>query len=105
MRSSTEAVEPYENLGEPRSVLDKEKRAKFREAKRLAGLKYVMQTPDGRAWVWHILSLCEPFACVHNGNSRDYFNNGLRFIGVFIFNELRGHCRAEYDLMEQENSQ
>lgn len=104
MRSSTDTTEQYEDAGDRVSLKDKEKRFKLREERRINALKAAMKTADGRLWYWEFLSLCGLFRSDFNGNSRDYFNLGMRNAGMPVFVDIQKHCMDEYMLMVRENS-
>ncbi len=103
MRSSTEAVEQSEDLGDRVSVAERAKRAKTRELQRLNGLKEIMASPAGRVWMWDFLSSCGMFRCDFNGNSKDYHALGQRNVGMPIFLGIMAHCMDQYILMVKEN--
>lgn len=103
MRSSTDPQEKYEDAGDRVSIKDKEKNAKVREERRINALKAMMRSADGRLWVWEFLSLCGLFRSDFNGNSRDYFNLGIRNAGMPVFVDIQKHCMDEYMLMVREN--
>lgn len=104
MRSSTEAVEQAEDLGDRVSVAERAKRAKTRELQKLTGLKEIMASPAGRVWMWDLLSGCGLFSVVFNGNSKDYFLLGQRNAAMPIFSEIQRHCMPEYLTMVKENA-
>jgi hypothetical protein len=104
MRSSNDrAAVPYENAGDPASVKQKTTAAKAREEQRLNGLRQIMDSRDGRLWMWHFLSRCGMFTIDFNGNSRDYFNLGQRNAAMPIFSDIQQHCMDEYLLMVKES--
>jgi hypothetical protein len=105
MRSSTDDTDlGREDAGDRVSVKEKEKQAKVKELRRLNGLKQIMESPDGRVWMWAMLSHCGLFAVTFNGNSKDYFNIGARNAGMPILNEIQTHCMDQYVQMVKENT-
>jgi hypothetical protein len=104
LRSSTDATEQYEDAGDRGSLKDKANRAKVREERRINALKTAMGTADGRLWYWEFLSLCGLFRSDFNGNSRDYFNLGMRNAGMPVLNDIMKNCMDDYVLMVKENS-
>lgn len=107
MRSSTENLgntDVYEDTGDAKSVRSKEQRAKIREERRLTGLKEIMGSQAGRVWMWDFLCACGLFSVVFNGNSRDYFQLGMRNSGMPVFGEIQKHCMNEYLVMVKENA-
>lgn len=100
---STEIDKPYD-AGDRESVAEKTKQAKVREAKRLNGLKQIMASQDGRLWMWDFLSTCGLFSVNFNGNSRDYFQLGMRNAAMPIFADIQNHCMDDYLKMVKETS-
>jgi hypothetical protein len=101
-----EEVEGRFDAGSPVSVKEKEKRAKIAAEKRLNGLKEIMASPNGRAFMWDFLSKCGLFAVNFTGHAnRDAFDNGMRNAAMPIFAEIQKHCMTEYLTMAKESNQ
>lgn len=95
--------EPYD-AGNPQHVKAKQQRSDALAKLRLDGLRYVMATKEGRAWMWSMLDFCGPFRTSYVPDSdRTLFNEGQSNIGKWILAQLRRHCLSEYTLMEKEN--
>jgi hypothetical protein len=91
------------NAGNALSVKQKEQRAKIRLQRRTEGLGEIMRSVNGRAWMWDNLSSCGIFRTDFNGNSRDYYNLGMRNAAMVTFNEINQFFLPEYQLMQKEN--
>ena len=50
--------EPAENLGEAEAVQERKSKSKLKQRDRDDFLKAVMNTPEGRSWIWDMLSIC-----------------------------------------------
>lgn len=95
-------AEPYD-AGNERHVKEREGKSKQREAQRLNGLKALMATAEGRAWMWSLLDFAGPFRTGWVPDSdRTIFNEGMRNVGNWALGQVRRHCLAEYALMEKE---
>lgn len=92
------------NPDDPEQVAEKSKNAKALDQRRLDGLRQLMSTANGRLWMWDFLSKCGLFSTVFNGNSKDYFNLGMRNAGMPTFADLQQHLLDEYLLMVKENA-
>ncbi len=92
----------HKDVGDRVSVKEMEKRAKALEARRINGLKQIMQSADGRLWMWRFLETCGLFSVTFNGNSRDYFQLGMRNAGMPTFSDIQKYCMDEYILMTKE---
>jgi hypothetical protein len=104
MRSPTDTAEVEYDAGDRVSVAEKAKRAKAREERRVNGLRQIMSSSDGRVWMWEFLSACGLFRSDFNGNSRDYYQLGMRNIGMPTFAELQKNHMDQYILMVKENA-
>lgn len=98
----SEPDRPYD-AGDAEQVRERQKDSKQREATRIAGLRLVMSSREGRAWVWGLLEKCHPFQTSFRGNSQTFFLEGEANIGLQVFAEIRKHCMDQYTLMEKEN--
>ena len=91
------------DAGDSESVKSREQRAKDLEAKRLDGLKQIMSSQNGRLWMWKFLETAGLFSVVFNGNSKDYFNLGIRNGAMPHLVDIQKHFMDEYILMVREN--
>jgi hypothetical protein len=67
---------------------EQEERAKIVRDMRLHDLNKIVQTEEGRRWIYSILERCHIFHPVMTGNSYTFFNDGMRQIGLMIIEEL-----------------
>jgi hypothetical protein len=105
LSANDEEVEGRYDAGNPLSVKEKEKRAKIVAEKRLNGLKQIMASADGRAWMWEFLGGCGLFAVKFTGRAtQDAFFDGMRNAGMPVFAEIQRHCMNEYLLMVKESN-
>lgn len=100
----TEEVEKKQyDAGNPDDVKKQRKSAKRDEIMRLAALKAIMSTTEGRAYVWWLLGECGVF---HISFAKDpyvtAFNEGRRNVGNRVFAELQLHCLGDYQKMVSE---
>lgn len=90
------------DAGNAAKVNERAKSAKAKELQRLDGLRQTMQSKNGRFWMYKFLSDCGCFSVSFNGNSRDYFNLGMRNAGMMILGEITVHFIDDYILMLKE---
>jgi len=93
---------PY-NAGDERQVKARTARQQSREQARLDGLKQLVTTANGRAWLYSLLEQCKPMANAMTGNSHTFFNLGAQMIGQQIMSDLLTRHPDEYFLMNKEN--
>lgn len=97
----TEVKEPV-NASDREQVESRQKSAKARELRRLAGLKQVMASADGRVWLWDLLSFCGISRTSFTGNSTTFFNEGQRNVGLKVQADLTKHYPDQYLAMIKE---
>lgn len=76
-----ERADPEERQKE---IAGRNKRQRDRE---LGDIRKVLSTPEGRRFVWRIMSTCGIFRSSMTGTSQTFFNEGQREIGLFLLNE------------------
>lgn len=91
---------------DPEAVRGKKERAVQREAKRLNGLRRVMNDPESRLWLWDLLSFCGINRTSFTGNSTTFFNEGQRNVGLRVQADLTKHFPKEFiDLLKEGEAQ
>lgn len=99
------AAEPAFNAGDATSVAERKGKSKRLEERRANGLRQIMASPDGRAWLWGLLSSCEIFSPCFTGNSTTFFNEGKRAVGLPVFHQVTEDFPEQYLLMAKEAKQ
>jgi len=69
---------------------------------RVADLKAVMGTIEGRRFVQRLLKLTKPLESPMQTSSKIYFDVGLQYVGLWLFNQLKDTCLRELLLAENE---
>jgi hypothetical protein len=94
------------NAAEPEHVKGRKEKLKTRDLQKKGALRELLTTPDGRMWMWDLLSLCGVY---HSSFSSDAlvmaFNEGRRDAGsrlIAEINRLDGGPEL-YRLMASEN--
>ncbi|MGC9196341.1 MAG: hypothetical protein ACP5IL_12940 [Syntrophobacteraceae bacterium] len=94
------------NAAEPEHVKGRKEKLKTRDLQKKGALRSLLITPDGRLWMWDLLSLCGVY---HSSFSNDAlvmaFNEGRRDAGnrlIAEINRLDGGPEL-YRLMASEN--
>jgi hypothetical protein len=67
-----------------------EERAKIIKDMRLNDLASIVNTEEGRRWIYSIIERCHVFQPVMTGNSYTFFNDGMRQVGLMVIAELAG---------------
>lgn len=102
MQSAIKQEKEIYDAGDAEKVGKKASEAKRLEDSRIDGLRQIMQSKNGRCWMWKLLGDCQIFSVVFNGNSRDYFNLGMRNIGMIVMADIQREFPDEYLLMVKE---
>ncbi|CAB5083034.1 hypothetical protein IST4116A_01210 [Burkholderia cenocepacia] len=100
-----DAAEPAFNAGDAASVAERKGKSKRLEERRANGLRQIMASPDGRAWLWALLGSCEIFSPCFTGNSTTFFNEGKRAVGLPVFHQVTEEFPEQYLLMAKEAKQ
>lgn len=72
---------PLENLKKKQEELDKNK---LENEELLRAYRFLMEHPAGKMVLWDIMSRCHIFETTFTGNSRTFFAEGERSIGLYV---------------------
>ncbi|MGA2403037.1 MAG: hypothetical protein ABSG91_15250 [Syntrophobacteraceae bacterium] len=99
----SEDAKPY-NAADPEQVKGRKDRQKIREHQTRAALQKLMADPEGRMWMWDLLSLCGVY---HSSFSREgllmAFAEGRRDIGLHLVAQIHKLAPELYVRMTTEN--
>lgn len=96
------------DAGNEEHVVERKVQAKTYEANRLDGLRQMLESVNGRIWLWELLSTCgirrTPY--VADSASRTDFNCGMANVGLMIEADLVKNFPKGYlqMLMERSNN-
>ena len=51
-------------------------------------IRTIMETGEGRRFVWRVLSHCDVYSDSFTGKSSTFFNEGRRSVGLDVLNDL-----------------
>ncbi|MGA2937306.1 MAG: hypothetical protein ABSF52_09440 [Syntrophobacteraceae bacterium] len=101
----TEENTPY-NAGDPQHVARRERGWKTRDLLKKAALRGLMGAPEGRMWMWDLLTMCGVY---HSSFSVEAlamaFNEGRRTVGNFLIGEINRLSPELYMKMAVENEE
>ena len=72
---------PLENLKKKQEELDKNK---LENEELLRAYSFLAEHPAGKMVLWDVLSRCHIFESTFTGNSRTFFQEGERSIGLYV---------------------
>lgn len=85
------------DASDPAKVADRKKRWDRIEAQRMNGLRQIMESPDGRVWMWDLLAWCHVWGSPFNADANvHYFNSGMQNVGLKIMSELASKFPKAY---------
>ncbi|SPJ15389.1 conserved hypothetical protein [Syntrophobacter sp. SbD2] len=94
------------NAGDAQQVAKAKSRQKTRELQKKAALRKIMSDPEGRMWMWDLLSRCGVY---HSSYSSDAlamaFHEGHRNIGLHLTAEINRLSPELYTRMVSENQE
>lgn len=99
------APRPAANLGDAESAGERNTQIKNREARRLSGLKAILENKDARLYLWDLLDFCGVSRTSFTGNSHTFFNEGQRNVGLRIQADLTKHYPDSYlNMLKEEGN-
>lgn len=90
------------NAADRRQVQEVEKKSHLQREQELNDFRFIMQTPEGRRYVWRLLREAGVFRTSFTGNSETFFREGMRNMGLMIMNDLNEACPERYLQMTNE---
>lgn len=91
-----------QNTDDRTQVKQASKDEKFARIRELEDIVSVMETEAGRRFVWRILAKSGKDTCNFTGNSFVYFNEGMRYVGIWTEAELKEASLELYFKMLEE---
>ena len=76
----------------------------------IAGVRFVMSTVTGRAWMWDLLGRCRMLQSsvdleAKNPTAKVFFLEGIRTVSTLLWDELQTHCIEGQMQMQREGQQ
>lgn len=90
-----EKVKSY-NAADEENVRTRKRKDESIRDRELADLKMVMDSLEGRRFVWRLLDKAGVFRTSFTGNSATFFNEGMRNIGLIVMADLNESCPDKY---------
>jgi hypothetical protein len=92
-----ESADGSENLGDPKRVAARNKKAKAREDLRKRFMAKLLSDREGREWVWHLLEFCKVYQStfIAGDTHAMCINEGQRNVGLMILSEIPPDALAQ----------
>lgn len=76
------------DAGDAEAVGRRAKAIAKEQARRAAGLRYVLADRRGRDWLWSLLEHCRIYETSFTGDSATFFNEGMRNVGLKVMTQI-----------------
>lgn len=96
------AKAPTFDAGDPDHVAARGSRLATYQALQSEGLRLIMQTKPGRAWMHALLGFCGIGRTCFRGNSETFFLEGMQNVGHKLLADITRSFKKEYILMLEE---
>ena len=91
------------NAADEESVRTRKRKDEQVRDRELHDMRSVMETVEGRRFVWRLLSQAGVFRTSFTGNSTTFFNEGMRNIGLIVMADVQEACADKYLEMMNES--
>ena len=93
------------NAGDEDQVKKADEKIKLRRDTEIADIKQILNTGEGRRFIWRYLGICGIDRISYRGNSETDFNEGQRNIGLklkadIIDADIHGYIKMEYEQLQ-----
>jgi hypothetical protein len=92
------------DAGNPEDVTNRKKVADEREVLRTAGLRGILESREGRIFLYELLGQCGIYQISYTGNSETFFREGKRAVGLQLLSDIVKCNNDAYISMLKENS-
>ena len=95
---------PYvKNAADTKQVKAAKEKEESRQERELNDVRHVLNSKEGRRFLWRYLGECGMFRTSFTGNSETFFKEGERNIGLKIMSDITAASDEAYFLMMKEN--
>lgn len=95
---------PTDIAGEQRDREAIEQKRKLAREQEVADLRWLLDQPQGRRFMWRLLSTCGVYRTSFTGNSETFLREGRRQVGLEFMADIHEHCPERYVEMLRERS-
>ena len=76
------------DASDPEQVEAARKKAELKREQELADVKALLSHPFGRRFLNRLFNQCNMYSSVFTGNSKTYFNDGARSVGLSVLGDI-----------------
>ena len=77
-----------ENVADPKRIDEKKYKEKLFKDKEKSDLKFLLNTEQGRRFIWRYLEFCGVYKSSFTGSSQTFFLEGQRNVGLKLVAEI-----------------
>jgi hypothetical protein len=93
------------NAANKKEVEQANREEKFSYKQQLADIRLILESEQGRRFLWKYLSKCGVFKSSFTGNSQTFFLEGQRNIGLQLMEDIMAADADAYVKMAKENKE
>lgn len=90
------------NAADAEQVKEAEKKVKWTRERELEDIRFILQTSQGRRFVWRYLTLCGVFETSFTGSSETFFKEGQRNVGLKLLADINDAEAEAFVVMMRE---
>ena len=90
------------NAADEEGVKSRKRKDESARDRELHDLRTLMQSIEGRRFIWRLLDRAGVFRTSFTGNSTTFFNEGQRNMGLIVLADVHEACADKYILMMTE---
>lgn len=79
---------PQKNAADEEQVKQARSREKRIRERELSDIRYLLQSPQGRRFLWKLMGRCKTFESIWEPSAKIHFNAGQQDLGHFIMAEI-----------------
>ena len=76
------------NVADEKQVREQGAAVNRERLRELNDIRYLLQSPQGRRFLWRLLSRCKSFGSVWEPSAKIHYNSGQQDVGHFIMAEI-----------------
>lgn len=91
------------NVSDEGQVKDMSAKAKLLRERELNDLRFLLNSPEGRRYLWRLMEFCGVYKTSFTGSSETFYLEGQRNVGLLVIRDIMETEPEAYLLMIKEN--
>lgn len=76
------------NVADEEQVKHQVSRVKRIREREMSDIRYILQSIQGRRFMWRLMEFCKPFESIWESSARIHYNSGKQDVGHFLMGEI-----------------